>query len=137
MGKPLMGRNASVKLGTNLIQNLGKWAINISMDTIDATAFGSVWKKEMPGFQGWSGSVEGYFDPSDTSGQKVLMDAALAATLITNVKFFIDNTSGYVIDITGDSNAGMYITGVSISHDKAGVAQVTYSVVGYGGIALV
>ena len=137
MGSPLMGRNASVKIGTNLIKNLGKWSVNIQMDNIDVTAFGSVWKKEMPGFQGWSGSVEGYFDPADTTGQKALVDAGLAATKLTDLRFYLDNTSYYTPDVTGDAEAGAFITGVQISHDKAGVAQVTFNVSGFGGLILV
>ena len=141
MGDPLMGRYASVKLydGTNdnLIANLGAWSIDINMDDIDATAFGSVWKKSMPGFQGWTGSAEGFYDPSDTSGQAVLQSDALSATKITAIKFFIDSTSYWTPDVTNDTEAGCYINAVSIKHDKAGVAAVTYSIIGYGQLALV
>lgn len=136
MGDPLMGRYASVKLGTDLVANLTNWTININMDNIDVSAFGSVWGKGMPGMQSWTGSAVGHYDPADTAGQAVLQSDALNATKITNIKFFIDNTSAWVPDITSDSDAGCYINTVNIAHDKAGVASVTYDIIGYGPLVL-
>lgn len=137
MPTPLMGRYASVKKGSNLIQNLGKWTIDIKMDEIDTSVFGSVWGKKIPGMQSWTGSMDGFYDPADTTGQKAIQDAALAATKLTDIRFYIDSTSYWTPDVTGESDAGAYITSVNVSHDKAGVASVTMSVVGYGKIALV
>ena len=136
MGNPLMGRYASVKLGSDLIANLTNWSIDINMDDIDVTAFGSVWGKSMPGFQRWTGSAEGYYDPADTNGQAELQNDALNATKITDIRFYIDSTSYWTPDVTNDPDAGCYINTVSIKHDKAGVAAVTYSILGYGPLVL-
>ena len=132
-----MGRYASVKLGSNLVANLTNWSIDINMDDIDVTAFGSVWGKSMPGFQRWTGTAEGYYDPADTNGQAVLQDDALSATKITDIRFYIDSTSYWTPDVTNDSDAGCYINTVSIRHDKAGVAAVTFNILGYGPLTLV
>ena len=141
MGTPLMGRYASVKLGTetgeDLIANLGSWSIDINMDDIDVTAFGSVWGKSMPGFQRWTATIEGYYDPADSTGQAVLQSNALSATKITDIRFYIDSTSYWTPDTSSDADAGCYINTVSIRHDKAGVAAVTYNVLGYGPLKLV
>ena len=137
MGDPLMGRYASVKLGSNLVANLTNWSIDINMDDIDVTAFGSVWGKSMPGFQRWTGTAEGHYDPADTNGQAVLQDDALSATKITDIRFYIDSTSYWTPDVTNDSDAGCYINTVSIRHDKAGVAAVTFNILGYGPLTLV
>jgi hypothetical protein len=137
MPDPLMGRYATVKLGTTLVENLGRWNINIALDEIDVSAFGTVWKKNQPGFQGWTGTIEGMYDPADTDGQKTLHDAALAATKIQNIRFYIDSTSYWTPDTTDDAANGCYISSVDITHDKAGVAQVTMNIIGYGKLALV
>jgi hypothetical protein len=137
MPDPLNGRYAAVKIGTALIQNLGKWSVDIKMDEIDVSVFGSVWGKKIPGVQSWTGSLDGFYDPADTTGQKVLSAAALAATKVTNMRFYIDSTSYWCPDVTADSGAGAYISSVSISHDKAGVASLTMSVIGFGPLLLV
>ena len=137
MGTPLMGRYASIKKGSVLVQNLGKWTLDIKMDEIDTSVFGSVWGKKIPGMQSWTGSIEGFYDPADSTGQKALQDAALAATKLTDIRFYIDSTSYWTPDVTGESDAGAYISSVSVGHDKAGVASITMAVIGYGKIALV
>lgn len=137
MGTPLQGRYASVKLGTDLVANLGNWSIDINLDTIDVSVFGSVWGKGIPGMQRWTGTVEGFYDPADTNGQAALQDDALSSTKITDIRFYIDSTSYWTPDVTNDSEAGCYISTVSIRHDKAGVAAVTYNILGFGPITLV
>lgn len=137
MSDPLQGRYASVKLASNIIANLGSWNIDINMAEIDVSVFGSTWGKSIPGMNKWTGGVEGFYDPDDTNGQAALETKALAATKITNARFYIDSTSYWTPDVTSDTDAGCYVNTMSIKHDKAGVAAVTYSIVGFGPLALV
>lgn len=136
MGDPLKGRYASVKLGSDLVQNFGRWSLNFDLDEIDVTVFGSVWKKSVPGFQGWGATVEGFYDPADTTGQLALQSDALSATKVTDLRFYINSDSYWTPDVTNDSDAGAYITGIAIDHDKAGVATVSFTVVGFGPLTL-
>ena len=137
MGDVLMGRYASIKKGSVLVENLGKWTMDIKMDEIDTSVFGSVWGKKIPGMQAWTASIEGFYDPADTTGQKALHDAALAATKLTDIRLYIDSTSYWTPDVTGETGAGAYISSINVAHDKAGVASITMNVIGYGKIALV
>ena len=50
----LSGRNCSVKLGATLVEGVGTWSLSFSLDEIDATSFGSDWKKSDVGFLGWN-----------------------------------------------------------------------------------
>lgn len=136
MGTPLMGRYASAKINTTLVQNLGRWRLNLTGGDIDVSVFGDSWEKRMPGMQGWTATLEGFYDPADTAGQKVLMDAKLAATKLTTLRLYVDSTSYYGIAIDEDSNYGCYIRSIDIQHDKAGVASLTMEVLGYGKIKL-
>jgi len=136
MPDPLMGRYASIKLGSTLVENLGRWTLDIRMDEIDVSVFGTVWGKKIPGMQAWTATVEGFYDPADTDGQKVLHDAALAATKITTIRFYVDSTSYWAPDQAGDSANGCYISGISVNHDKAGVAALTMNIIGFGKILL-
>ena len=137
MGDPLQGRYASVKLASNLIANLGDWSLDINLDSIDVSVFGSTWGKAIPGMQRWTGSANGFYDPADTNGQATLKTDALASTKVTDIRFYVDSTSYWTPDVTGDADAGCYINTISIKHDKAGVASVGYSIIGFGPLTLV
>ena len=132
MGTPLMGRYAKVTIGSSLVANLGRWNIDIKMDSIDVSAFGTVWGKFLPGMQNWSGTFEGHYDPSDTEGQAAMEALALSAGAIANIQFWVDATHFWRPDVGEDSGAAIYITGWTIQHDKAGVATLTVNFVGYG-----
>ena len=133
----LMGRYASVKVGAVLVQSLGNWKLNLSGQEIDVSSFGTAWEKKVPGMQGWTASLTGMYDPADTVGQGVLVAAKLAATKLTSLRLYIDSTSYWTIASTDDANNGCYIQNVDIDHDKAGVAQITMNVLGYGQIKLI
>jgi hypothetical protein len=136
MPDPLMGRYASVKIATVLVENLGRWRLTLSGAEIDVSAFGDSWEKKMPGMQGWTANLEGMYDPADTDGQAILIAAKTAATKLKTLRLYIDSTSYWTIASDEDTVYGCYIRSVDISHDKAGVAQVTMEVLGYGKIKL-
>jgi len=137
MGSPLMGRNARVKLSTYTILNLASWDMNIATDELDASVFGTGWGATMPGMQKWTCAVAGLYDRADTTGQKALMDAKVAGTKLTDIRFYLDNTSYVRPDLTNDSDSGAYITGMTVKMDKSGLGQVTFNVVGVGPLAWV
>ena len=135
MGDPLRGRYASVKLGSDLVANGRRWTLDIRLDEIDVSVFGTTWKKSMTGMQSWTATLEALYDPADTQ-QAAMKAAAIGATKITDIRFYIDSTSYWTPDVTADSSAGCYISGLPITHEHAGVASVTYNFVGYGEIDL-
>jgi predicted secreted protein len=138
MGDILRGRYASIKKGSSTVANMSRWSLDIRMDQLEATVFGSsAWKKKLSGLQEWSATLEGFYDPADTAGQAALKVAALAGDKITDLKLYIDSTSYWVPDITTDSGAGCYITAMPIDNDASGLVKVTYNVAGYGPLTLV
>ncbi len=156
MATPLSGRYASIKIGGSVsssdypgmtIGNLGHWEVVINFDELDASVFGSVWKKSMSGMQGWSGTIEGFFD-SDTSDNKQivgLMNASLDASPIQGIRFylqtcwglfFVPNYSTFSGTTDNDTAASAYISNVRVAHDKSGLASASYNVLGYGPLVL-
>jgi hypothetical protein len=133
----MSGRLASVKLAANVIVGMGTWTIPITLDEIDATSFGSTWKKTDVGFSGWTATFSGYYDTGDTTGQGALQTAAIAGTLLTDIRFFVDSTSYWCPDTTSDSAAGCRITSLEMTFDKADIGRISYSVAGTGPLALV
>jgi len=133
----MSGRYAKVTLAGNTIVGMGTWTIPITLDEIDATSFGSTWKKTDVGMSGWTATFNGYYDVSDTTGQGALKTAAIAGTPITNIRFYVDSTSYWTPDVTTDSAAGCRITSLEITFDKADIGRISYSVAGTGPVTLV
>lgn len=123
----LAGRNAAVKIGTNTVVGMGKWTIEgVSVDQIDVSAFGTVWKTFEAGMvDGGTVSFDGYYDKTDTTGQTLLIAANVAGTHLTSIRFYVDATSYYIPEYT-TQGAYVLITGYTITHDKADVARISF-----------
>ena len=137
------GRNAKITVNAAtteaVITEMGTWNVNRSADEIDTTAFGDGWGKSDVGMKKWNGSMSGFFDPEDTTGQKVLEDAYAAGSLISDIRFYIkySTTNGEEVkylhpDTATDANAGIRITSLDVSVDKSGVAQLSCNFSGSG-----
>lgn len=148
MTTPISGRYCNVKLGTTsepvIIPNLGHWEINFGFDELDASVFGTVWKKNLVGMGGWTGTVEGFFDYSTGAYSQLmaLTNAALDGTKITDIRFYAPSTSlfwmpNYTTYGTSTSaDGGCYISNVRITADKNALCAISFSLTGYGEIAL-
>lgn len=131
------GRNASVKKGTYTVAEFVSWSLKLGNDEIDTSAFGSTWKKTDVGQRGWSLSVEGHYDPSDTDGQKALETAWANGSLVNDVKLYVDNTSYWVPDVTTDASAGGRVTDYECSMENKGVGKMSMTLSGSGPITFV
>jgi predicted secreted protein len=116
---------------------LASWALDLSNDEIDTTAFGSTWKKSDVGMRGWSLSVEGNYDPSDTNGQGDIEAAWAGGTLINDIKLFVDSTSYWIPDVTTDSDAGGRVTAYAVNQAHDNVAKISFTLAGSGPITFV
>ena len=144
----LTGRYCCIKVGGSgsscLVENLGRWELTFNFDEMDATVFGSVWGKSLPGMIKWSGTAEGFFDSSSGSVQHLqILDNALDATLVQDIRFYLQTSSGlfWMPQYTtwgnaGDTAAGAYLSNVRIGADKSGLASLGFNILGYGPIAL-
>lgn len=142
------GREARITVNAStaeaLITEMGSFSINRGAGELDTTAFGDGWSKSDVGMLKWSGSLSGFFDPEDTTGQQVLEDAFAAGSLIGDIRFYIEysETPGDTVryltpDTTTDPNAGLRITSMDVSVDKSGVAQLSVNFSGSGPVHVV
>ncbi len=94
----IAGKNGKVVIGGTtdaIVVAIKSWSLELSIDTLETTALGDSWKKNIPGLKEWSASSEGdYSVTSDTTGQKALQDAYLAGTSVT-LKLYVDDTNYY------------------------------------------
>jgi len=131
------GRNATVKYGTYTVAELASWALDLSNDEIDTTAFGSTWKKSDVGMRGWSLSVEGNYDPSDADGQGAIEAAWAGGSLVNSVKLYVDSSSYWIPDVTTDSNAGGRVTAYAVNQAHDAVAGISFTLSGSGPVTFV
>ena len=131
------GRNATVKKGTYTVAEFASWSLDLSNDEIDTTSFGSTWKKSDVGMRGWTLSVEGHYDPSDTNGQRALEAAWAAGSLVNDIKLYVNNTSYWVPDVTTDSAAGGRVTTYTLNTAHDAVAGISMTLSGSGPITFV
>jgi hypothetical protein len=128
------GRNATVRMGTTAVVGIGTWNFEgVTVDQIDTTAFGSIWKTFEAGMMdGGTISFEGYFDPSDSAGQAQLMTYNEDGTHIvgggvaTGLRFYY-STGGYYEAATSNPVSYILMTSYSVKADKADVARITFS----------
>lgn len=139
------GREARVTVNAStteaLVTELSSWNITMSADEIDTTAFGDGWAKSDVGMKKWSGTISGYCDPEDTTGQDVLETAYKNGTLLGDIRFYLqyseitsDTIIYYAPDTATDANAGLRVTSFEVSQDKSGVGMLNVSFSGSGPI---
>lgn len=131
----ILGRNAAVKLDTTTIAELSSWSLEVTADIIREDVFGTTWaKKHGLSATDWSGTVEGLYDPTDTTGQDVLRDAVISGTKITTIRFYEDSTNYWTPNTGSDAYAGCYIVGMPITVAQGDVGRITFNVEGTGPI---
>ncbi len=80
----IAGKDGSVYIGTTKVAEISNWSLDLSADDIETTNFDSEgWKEYLAGLKEWSGSIEGNFKPSDTNGQKAILQAWASGEALT------------------------------------------------------
>lgn len=121
------GLVGNIKNGTAAIGHMSGWNLELSRDIAEVVSFGSTSKEKIPGIKDWKADADGTADFSTGSGQNDLLTAYENGTKLT-FGFYLDGTKYF----TGDA----YIESLSISHDAEGVAEISISVSGTGGVVL-
>lgn len=98
----LKGCQSTIKLGTNGIKDLNSTNFDNVLDQLDVTDFDSACNREfIPGLRGATFALAGDYNPTDTTGQVVLVNAGLNGTLLTGAtapNFTVDGTNGFTAD---------------------------------------
>ena len=120
------GSEGTVKVGANAIAELKSYTIEESGDTIETTALGDTSRTYVAGLKTFSGTIEVYWDETDTDGQEALTTGATVS-----LNFF-----------PMGSVAGTYYTGsaivtaISISGTTDGTVDRSFTVQGTGALSI-
>ena len=130
----ILGRNSRIKLGVNDIAKMRTLSVTIGNETIDITSFGDGWAKFARGMQSWTASISGMMDLDDAYAIQFL-EAAENGTELATLRFYMDSTSYYYIDLVEDPDASCIIDSLTITSDNNSVVEFDASVTGNGPIA--
>ena len=119
------GSEGTVKVGANAVAEVRSFSISSTADTIEDTTMGDAARTYKPSLTSWSGSVEVYWDETDTNGQVAL---TVGAEVTLNVY--------PECSTTGDSylTGSAIVTGRTINSSFDGMVEASITVQGNGAL---
>jgi len=135
----LVGKDCKVTLGADNILGMGNWSIGGgSIAELDDTEFGDDYNQFLTGLI-TSGNVSfaGLYKLDDTSGQDMIYKAFHYGSSITDIRFYVNDSSYFTPNSTtavggglpaGSPVSSIYITGEpQISSDRSGLMQISFT----------
>lgn len=119
------GSEGTVKVGSNAVAEIRSYSLEETGDTLETSTMGDVSRTYVPSLTSWSGSVDVYWDETDTTGQGAL---TVGAEIVLNV-YPEGDTSGDTF-YTGSA----IVTGVSKNASFDGLVEASISVQGTGAL---
>ncbi len=119
------GSEGTVKVGANAVAEIRSFSIDETGDTIEDTALGDSFRSFKAGMRQWSGTIDTWWDETDTSGQGAL-DVGSSVTL----NFQPEGSDSGDTQLQGTA----LITGKTINSSFDGMVEASYSVTGVGGL---
>lgn len=119
------GSEGTVAIGANTVAEIRNWSLNESGDTIEDTELGDSAKTFQAGSTEWEGSIDCFWDETDTTGQGAM---TIGSTVTLNL-YPEGETSGDTY-YTGSA----IVTGVSRQAANDGMVEASYSVKGAGAL---
>lgn len=119
------GSEGTVKVGSNAVAEIRSYSIEESADTIEDTSMGDSARSFKPSLTQFSGSIDVYWDETDTSGQ-----GALSVGSEVTLNFYPEG------DASGDTyyTGSAIVTGVSRSASFDGFVEASITVQGNGAL---
>lgn len=112
--------------GFATVADINSASMSHAGNTNDVGAFGITYMQRILGIKDASYSLSGFFNPTDTNGQKALVNAWYNNTEIW-VGFLPDGVAGFKQQVR--------VTSIQVSASVDGVVDVQYSLTGTGAVA--
>lgn len=122
------GKDGTIRVGaTDPVGELRSFNINESADTVEDTTMGDTARTRKATLTSWDGSVECYWDETDTSGQVALG----VGTEVADLRFYPEGTDA------GDTYyyGACIVTGVSRNVTFDGMIEMSITVEGNGALS--
>ena len=123
------GSEGTVRVGANAIAEIRSYSIEETADTTEDTSMGDAYRTHKTTLKAWSGTVDVFWDETDTNGQ-----VALTVGSQVTVGFYPEGASAGVSEkyLTGDA----IVTGKTVSASFDGMVESTITLQGTGALTL-
>lgn len=119
------GSEGTLKIGANAVAEIRSYSIEETGDTLEDTTMGDTARTYLPSLTSWSGSVDVYWDETDTTGQ-----GALTVGAIVTLNVYPESDSAGSVYYTGSA----IVTSVSRSASFDGMVEASVSFQGTGAL---
>jgi hypothetical protein len=127
----ITGNGGFVKVGSDAIAEIRSFSVDETMDTIEDSAMGDSYRTFKPSLRSWNGSVDVYFDDTDTSGQGAL---TVGSEVTINVEVEGEESGDHLLSgaalVTGRTINSSFDGMVEASLTLQGTGQLTETTVG-------
>lgn len=123
------GSEGTVRVGVNAIAEIRSYSVEETADTVEDTSMGDAYRTFKTTLKGWSGSVDVFWDETDTNGQVALV----VGTEVT-ANFFPEGTSAGVSEKYYSGTA--IVTGKTVTGSFDGMVESTITLQGTGALTL-
>ena len=123
------GSEGTLKVGANTIAEIRSYSLEETADTVEDTSMGDSYRSFKTTLKGWSGSVDVFWDETDTLGQGGLVVGAQAT-----INVFPEGASAGVSEKYYTGTA--IVTGKTITGSFDGMVESTITLQGTGALTL-
>lgn len=120
------GSEGTVKVGANAIAEIRSFSVSETADTIEDTTMGDAARTYKPSLKSFNGSLDVYWDESDTTGQ-----GALTVGSEVTIGFYPEGTT------TGDKyyTGSAIVTGLTVNSSFDGMVEASITIQGTGALS--
>ena len=120
------GSEGTVKVGANTVAEIRSFSISTTADLAEDTTMGDAWRTHKTTLKSWSGSLDCFWDESDTTGQGALVEGAEVTLGV-----YPEGAS------TGDKyyTGTAIITGLTINSSFDGLVEASFTFQGTGSLS--
>ena len=121
------GSEGTVKVGANAIAEIRSFSVSETADTIEDTTMGDAARTYKPSLKSFNGSLDVYWDETDTNGQ-----GALTVGSEVTIGFYPEGAT------TGDKyyTGSAIVTGLTVNSSFDGMVEASITIQGNGALSL-
>ena len=120
------GSEGTVRVGaTNSVLEIRSYSVEETADTVEDTSMGDSYRTFKTTLKGWSGSIDVFWDETDSTGQGALVPGAEV-----NIRFYPEGAVSTDVYYTGQA----IVTGKTITGSFDGMVESTITVQGTGAL---
>jgi predicted secreted protein len=123
------GSEGTVRVGLNAIAEIRSYSVEETADTVEDSSMGDAYRTFKTTLKGWSGSVDVFWDETDTNGQ-----VAMTVGTEVTINFFPEGATAGQTEKYYSGTA--IVTGRTVTGSFDGMVESTITLQGTGALTL-